>query len=554
MKFGKTIETSAKELPEDWQPYIIQYKQLKKSIKQIVRELDNTFKTLNLSSPAESGEPSVPLIGNSPQASVESPNIHNEADASDNDQSRDDLELPEKESDHSESLTNSFSSVGTDCTLYAQQDIPCKEIVNGANVPDKITYNIEKDSNGIVHPIITVTINRPIPLSSDDQILELPDVAGLPKHTSILLSSSLKTDDSGRAESYVSEPDHKDVDKDSISRPTTAKLIPTPDSKSSALPHDSECTGSDIKIETRTTNDTQETQVTMRLQTDQMFFDQLIRYIERSQEFERTYTKQYNNNVSALGSELTAVTSPYKRDFEVWREVFRLYIDADVWEHSEGNSRPTNTAKEGQERFARFMRHVDKIDLTKQFRDPLSVKLLVNFFKLNSELTHLKLLQEMNELAMRKILKKHDKRTQLVSKTQFPQIITIDTTTLTKALIYTIHTELVGVVPQIDDYLCPMCLNIAWRPLRLDCAHVFCSRCVVKASRRCIFDCPVCRAKNAIYKAGVSNIDNALLNFLKLYFPKEVKEKQRDIQQEISHEETRAIVAAHARERPCLIM
>ncbi|KAJ1878084.1 hypothetical protein LPJ66_011962, partial [Kickxella alabastrina] len=58
MKFGKTIETSAKELPKDWQPYIIQYKQLKKSIKQIVYELDNTFRTLNLPPLTVSGEPS----------------------------------------------------------------------------------------------------------------------------------------------------------------------------------------------------------------------------------------------------------------------------------------------------------------------------------------------------------------------------------------------------------------------------------------------------------------------------------------------------------------
>ncbi|KAJ2857288.1 hypothetical protein J3B02_001097 [Coemansia erecta] len=398
-----------------------------------------------------------------------------------------------------------------------------------------------EDSKGIVHPIITVTLNRPVPVSNiSDQILELPDV---------YISST------ANAAISESDPAAAGADKNSTSNPNIAKVIlNTSDSGSPAQIARSECTGNEIKIESRRENDAQETQVIMQLQADQFFFGQLIRYIERSQEFEKTYTKQYSTNVTALGSELTAVTSPYKRDFEIWRELFRLYIDADVWEHTEGDFRPTNTAKEGQERFAKFMQHVDKIGLTKRFCDPLSLNLLVNFFKLNSELTNLKLLQEMNELAMRKILKKHDKRTQLVSKTQFPQFVTIDTTTLTKALIYTIHTELVGVVPQIDDYLCPMCLNIAWRPLRLDCAHVFCSRCVVKASRRCIFDCPVCRAKNAIYRAGVSNIDNALLNFLKLYFPREVKEKQRDIQQEISHEETRAIVAAHARERPCLIM
>ncbi|KAJ2161287.1 hypothetical protein GGF46_001629, partial [Coemansia sp. RSA 552] len=49
MKFGKTIESSAKELPEEWQPYLIQYKLLKKNIKTIVQELDSTLRTLNIS-------------------------------------------------------------------------------------------------------------------------------------------------------------------------------------------------------------------------------------------------------------------------------------------------------------------------------------------------------------------------------------------------------------------------------------------------------------------------------------------------------------------------
>ncbi|KAJ2891539.1 hypothetical protein GGI21_005832 [Coemansia aciculifera] len=304
----------------------------------------------------------------------------------------------------------------------------------------------------------------------------------------------------------------------------------------------------------RLVEDVEEMQVTVRLQSDQMFFVQLMNYIERTRAFEQSYTQQYTSNVSSLGSELTFVTSPFKHDFQVWREIFRLYLDAEVWSHAEGDLRPTNTAREGQDRFSKFTRHIEAIGLTRQFRDPLSAKLLVSFYKLNSELTYMKLLQEMNELATRKIIKKHDKRTHLIAKTQFPQLVTFDTTTLTRALIFTVYTELVGIVPQINDYMCPMCLNIAWRPLRLECSHVFCSRCVVKASRCRMFNCPVCRSKDAIYKAGVSNVDQALLNFLKLYFPKEIKERQRDIQQEITDEETGAIVAIQSRNRPCIIM
>ncbi|KAJ2798157.1 hypothetical protein H4R20_004921 [Coemansia guatemalensis] len=64
-----------------------------------------------------------------------------------------------------------------------------------------------------------------------------------------------------------------------------------------------------------------------------------------------------------------------------------------------------------------------------------------------------------------------------------------------------------------------------------------------------MFDCPICRSKNAVYNAGIQNVDKALLNFLKLYFPKDIKAKQREIQQDISEEETRAIVMAQERNR-----
>ncbi|KAJ2156015.1 hypothetical protein GGF46_005470 [Coemansia sp. RSA 552] len=304
---------------------------------------------------------------------------------------------------------------------------------------------------------------------------------------------------------------------------------------------------------TQTVEDMEETQVMVRLEADQRFFDQLMVYIGRMQQFGQRYTAAYHSNVSHLGAELAGVTSPFKHDFEIWREIFRLYIDAEVWSHPDGDLRATSTAKEGQERFEQFARHIEATGLAQRFRDPISARLLMSFFGLNLELARLKLLQEMNGEAARKIIKKHDKRMHLVAKTQFPQLMTIDTASLTQALICAIHADLVGVVPQLDDYLCPMCLGIVWRPLRLECNHVFCSRCIVKASRRRMFNCPICRAKGAVYRAGVTNVDKALLNFLKLYFPREIQEKQRDVQRDISDEETKAMVAAQTRHN-CIVM
>ncbi|KAJ2702395.1 hypothetical protein H4218_000875 [Coemansia sp. IMI 209128] len=509
MKFGETIETSAKELPEEWQPYLIQYNSLKKNIKGIVEELQDTFRTLNLPLPlgeADSGE-------------------QGEHGVSSNNGSAD-----------------AYKGLGT--TTAA-----------GTQLPEVVAYNIEKDSDGLVHPVIIVKVRKQAH-SRRQQIVELPDIAGLPRSTSILLPSATLPEDSGSDESpAIANTCELEADA------TPALAIPGP-RLDGGLAHDvcapytppNARTEDDVLLESRFVEGAEETQVTVRLQSDRMFFVQLINYIERTRTFEQAYTQQYTSNVSSLGSEMTFVTSPFKHDFQVWREIFRLYMDADVWSHTEGDLRPTNTAREGQDRFSKFTQHIEATGLTGQLRDPLSAKLLVSFYKLNSELTYLKLLQEMNELATRKIIKKHDKRTHLIAKTQFPQLVSFDTTALTRALICTVYTELVGVVPQINDYMCPMCLNIAWRPLRLECSHFFCSRCVVKASRSRMFNCPVCRSKDAIYKAGVSNIDQALLNFLKLYFPKEVREKQREIQQEITDEETGVLTSMQSRSKPCIIM
>ncbi|KAJ2851704.1 hypothetical protein IWW36_000849 [Coemansia brasiliensis] len=471
MKFGKTIETNAKELPEEWQPYLIQYKQLKKNIKQIVQERDNAFKRLNITPPASSNR-------------------------------TEDTESQSKQID-----TNERSNMDTG-------ELQSPKLTGG--VSEEIDYSIEKDSDGLVRPVIKVKVRKPVCQLQleEDRIIELPKVAGLPENTSIVLQSS---------------------------EPMVSTLV---DKDGEALASSNDSIAAGCSIGMQTTTDTEETQITVRLEADQLFFDQLVQYIERMQQFEQKYRTAYNSNVSHLSTELATVTSPYKKDYQTWREIFRLYMDAQVWNYSQGDKRSISTAREGQERFGKFSRHIETTGLAQKLRNPVSARLLMSFYKLNLELTHMKLLQEMNEEATRKIIKKHDKRTHLIAKTQFPQLVTIDTTSLTQALMFTIYNDLVGIVPQIDDYLCPMCLNIIWRPLRLDCNHIFCSRCIVKASKRQLFNCPVCRSKGAVYRASVANIDQSLVNFLKLYFPKEIQEKQRDIQRDISEEESQALVAA----------
>ncbi|CAG8480785.1 2194_t:CDS:2, partial [Diversispora eburnea] len=69
---------------------------------------------------------------------------------------------------------------------------------------------------------------------------------------------------------------------------------------------------------------------------------------------------------------------------------------------------------------------------------------------------------------------------------------------------------------------------LKWKPIRLCCGHVFCIQCLISAGRKGIKNCPICRAENAIFNADSSNLDVSLMNFLKLYFPSETKQKQNE--------------------------
>lgn len=90
-----------------------------------------------------------------------------------------------------------------------------------------------------------------------------------------------------------------------------------------------------------------------------------------------------------------------------------------------------------------------------------------------------------------------DKRTSLGIAKAFPTAVHSDKLlagNIAKDVCAQMSQELVSVVPQLNDYLCPVCFSVAYRPIRLDCQHVFCIRCVIKIQRRREKHCPLCRA------------------------------------------------------------
>jgi hypothetical protein len=70
-------------------------------------------------------------------------------------------------------------------------------------------------------------------------------------------------------------------------------------------------------------------------------------------------------------------------------------------------------------------------------------------------------------------------------------------------------------------------------------------------------NCPVCRQTNSILEADAGNLDVDMMNFMKLHFPKEIKEKRKESSREQAQEEMEAFTGHRWSDMPdgsCIIM
>ncbi|KFH42916.1 putative RING finger proteinc-like protein [Hapsidospora chrysogenum ATCC 11550] len=268
------------------------------------------------------------------------------------------------------------------------------------------------------------------------------------------------------------------------------------------------------------------------LEFDNQFFEMLQSDVNNIDALQADEQKNMAKEISALRDEISLVSKPSrfsKTDLALWRHIFELYLDAEVFFATGEQNHGERTSQAALTQLQWFQSEVEKRRLARDFRLRESHSALDRFLKLNASLLKNLQFQELNRLAVLKILKKFDKRTSLgISKTfrTFVQSRKLMAGSIGKDVCAQLSQELVPVVPQLNDYLCPVCFAIAYRPVRLACQHVFCIRCIVKIQRRQEKHCPLCRS-DAVLKASADNLDIALGRYMKKYFRKEVKEKQR---------------------------
>lgn len=240
--------------------------------------------------------------------------------------------------------------------------------------------------------------------------------------------------------------------------------------------------------------------VEIPLTSDSEFFQLLKWELGDLNQLHRTEQKQLTAQIAKLGSHLTGlIDASSKRsrvEVQAWREIFRRYLESQVFFSTVEQGAGPRSSSSAQKQLQEFSNGL--ADGHMKPRLSHDGKAAVNaFLHINASLLQFMKFQEINRTALTKIMKKFEKRTALHAQTNLPLMIANEqfiSQDLAKAACFAIQEQLLPIVPQINDYLCPVCFSISFKPVKLRCNHVFCIRCLIVMQRAKQDHCPLCRS------------------------------------------------------------
>ncbi|KAF2459591.1 SPX domain-containing protein [Lineolata rhizophorae] len=291
--------------------------------------------------------------------------------------------------------------------------------------------------------------------------------------------------------------------------------------------------------------------VSVPLHSDTLFFAQLWRELSGLASLQAAEQSELFSAVAALRDKVAKVADPargggkllgkklamHKSDLPVWQRIFASYVEREVFFATGEVEHGARGYEEARRRFEGWVADLKREGLpaTRGFKRKESADALALFVALNRRLLANLLFMDLNRAATAKILKKFDKRTALGARPGY-DVGALLARDVTQAVCAAVAQELLPAVPQLTDWLCPVCYAVAYRPIRLRCKHLFCIRCVVVMQRTRTARCPLCR-ETCVLEADTSTIDWELGRWLKMYFPKEVHAKHKDNLRQNSVEE-----------------
>lgn len=236
------------------------------------------------------------------------------------------------------------------------------------------------------------------------------------------------------------------------------------------------------------------------LTSDSEFFQILRRELADLDNLQQSEQERLEQEIIKLGNELRNLkagkSKRSKQEIEAWRQIFEIYSDAEVFLSSHEADAGSRDYTHAQEHFQIFNKTLQSqqngiLKLSKPATESLG-----RFLSINITLLRLMKFQDINRTALAKIMKKFDKRTALHAQSSIQSsLLTAPfmAQNLARATSFTISKEILEVIPQLNDYLCPICFSISWKPVRLRCNHIFCIRCMIVLQRQEKAQCPLCR-------------------------------------------------------------
>ncbi len=153
------------------------------------------------------------------------------------------------------------------------------------------------------------------------------------------------------------------------------------------------------------------------LSTELSSLDHLKQTLELSLSKEINEISNIVSNLSIpenSSSSSSSSSSKKKNDLYTWREVFRLYIESDIFFKSQAYAKKPRDAEHARERLLLFDSRVRETGIIKKFHyKGRGMEAYTKFFQLNIDLIKALRYQNLNKLAITKILKKFDKQTAL---------------------------------------------------------------------------------------------------------------------------------------------
>jgi E3 ubiquitin-protein ligase BAH len=304
--------------------------------------------------------------------------------------------------------------------------------------------------------------------------------------------------------------------------------------------------------------------VKIPLNADALFFSLLQTDVTELDSLQDKERQSMNDKIQLLGSEIAEVAKPRKglitkfskSDLYRWREIFELYLAAQVFFSTHEAAGGLRKSEKARKQLVWFQDEVNKRQLPQKFKVESSAAAYTQFLALNARLLQNLQFQELNQTAVTKIIKKFDKRTALGVKRTFPKVMYpahFISETISKDICAQLAREVVSLVPQVVDYTCTICLNLCWLPIRLDCDHLFCIRCMITMQNQNKRYCPLCRA-DVVQRANETHIDEKMVRYLERWFPKETKEKQAYNEIERRKELLGDVYVGESPPPPCVVM